>query len=238
MGMCGIIGYIGPEQATGVILDGLRRLEYRGYDSAGIAVQDNRRLEYRKRPGKLANLDADSASVRCRITCRHQTHPNGPPRRSATPSIPSCPNDGRVAVVHNGIIENFAAARRVGRRGRRVHLDTDTEVAAALLGRAVNQGNDLHRGDARGLQATARCLRWWPSTRRTRCDRGRTTQLTAGGRRRAGARTSCSDVAAFKNRTRKAIGELGQDELVTITANDDTVTDFDGGRQGRAYHVD
>src|SRR5688572_3871999 len=110
--MCGIVGYVGPEQALPIILEGLRRLEYRGYDSAGVALLDGG-LTVVKREGKLAELDAalsrDSAppgSIGIGHT-RWATH-GEPSDRNAHPHV-DC--SGRVAVIHNGIVENFSSIR-------------------------------------------------------------------------------------------------------------------------------
>ncbi|ARO13259.1 glutamine--fructose-6-phosphate aminotransferase [Propionibacterium freudenreichii] len=240
--MCGIIGYIGPEQATGVILDGLRRLEYRGYDSAGIAVQDNGRLEYRKKAGKLANLDAELAERPL-----PESHAGIGHTRWATHGVPNdanahpqLSNDGRVAVVHNGIIENFATLRaELGAEGVELTSDTDTEVAAALLGRAVNRGNDLTvamREVSKQLHGAFTLVAIDSQEPDVIVAARRNSPLVVGVGQ--GENFVASDVAAFIDHTREAI-ELGQDQVVTITANDITVTDFDGGpAETRAYHVD
>ncbi|WP_097807483.1 MULTISPECIES: glutamine--fructose-6-phosphate transaminase (isomerizing) [Propionibacterium] len=240
--MCGIIGYIGPEQATGVILDGLRRLEYRGYDSAGIAVQDNGRLEYRKKAGKLANLDAELAERPL-----PESHAGIGHTRWATHGVPNdanahpqLSNDGRVAVVHNGIIENFATLRaELGAEGVEFTSDTDTEVAAALLGRAVNRGNDLTvamREVSKQLHGAFTLVAIDSQEPDVIVAARRNSPLVVGVGQ--GENFVASDVAAFIDHTREAI-ELGQDQVVTITANDITVTDFDGGpAETRAYHVD
>ena len=242
MGMCGIIGYIGPEQATGVILDGLRRLEYRGYDSAGIAVQDNGRLEYRKKAGKLANLDAELAARPL-----PESHAGIGHTRWATHGVPNdanahpqLSNDGRVAVVHNGIIENFATLRaELGAEGVEFTSDTDTEVAAALLGKAVNRGNDLTvamREVSKQLHGAFTLVAIDSQEPDVIVAARRNSPLVVGVGQ--GENFVASDVAAFIDHTREAI-ELGQDQVVTITANDITVTDFDGGpAETRAYHVD
>lgn len=242
MGMCGIIGYIGPEQATGVILDGLRRLEYRGYDSAGIAVQDNGRLEYRKKAGKLANLDAELAERPL-----PESHAGIGHTRWATHGVPNdanahpqLSNDGRVAVVHNGIIENFATLRaELGAEGVEFTSDTDTEVAAALLGRAVNRGNDLTvamREVSKQLHGAFTLVAIDSQEPDVIVAARRNSPLVVGVGQ--GENFVASDVAAFIDHTREAI-ELGQDQVVTITANDITVTDFGGGpAETRAYHVD
>jgi glucosamine--fructose-6-phosphate aminotransferase (isomerizing) len=225
-----------------VILDGLRRLEYRGYDSAGIAVQDNGRLEYRKKAGKLANLDAELAERPL-----PESHAGIGHTRWATHGVPNdanahpqLSNDGRVAVVHNGIIENFATLRaELGAEGVEFTSDTDTEVAAALLGRAVNRGNDLTvamREVSKQLHGAFTLVAIDSQEPDVIVAARRNSPLVVGVGQ--GENFVASDVAAFIDHTREAI-ELGQDQVVTITANDITVTDFDGGpAETRAYHVD
>ena len=133
--MCGIVGYIGPDPALPVVLEGLRRLEYRGYDSAGVAMIDGG-LSVVKRAGKLSELDAAlgvvgdvPGSVGMGHT-RWATH-GAPTDRNAHPHL-DC--KGRIAVIHNGIIENFTDLRSgLEKRGHVVDSDTDTEVLAHLI---------------------------------------------------------------------------------------------------------
>ncbi|HEU4831594.1 MAG TPA: glutamine--fructose-6-phosphate transaminase (isomerizing), partial [Actinomycetota bacterium] len=133
--MCGIVGYVGPDQALPVVLEGLRRLEYRGYDSAGVAMIDGG-LAVVKRAGKLSELDAAlevvgpvPGSIGIGHT-RWATH-GAPTDRNAHPHL-DC--EGRVAVIHNGIIENFTDLRTgLQKRGHVLDSDTDTEVLAHLI---------------------------------------------------------------------------------------------------------
>jgi glucosamine--fructose-6-phosphate aminotransferase (isomerizing) len=133
--MCGIVGYVGPDEALPIILEGLRRLEYRGYDSAGVAVVDGE-LSIVKRAGKLAELEdalAHGASPRGGVGMGHT--------RWATHGVPNGANahphtdcDGRIAVIHNGIVENFADLRAgLEKDGHRFQSETDTECIAHLL---------------------------------------------------------------------------------------------------------
>jgi glucosamine--fructose-6-phosphate aminotransferase (isomerizing) len=153
--MCGIIGYIGSRDVVPVIMDGLRRLEYRGYDSAGIGVVGHGGVELRRRAGKLARLaavlDADPIAGRCGVghtrwaTHGRPTDENAHPHRDCT---------GRVLVVHNGIIENYLALKQqLQRQGHRFVTETDTEVIAHLVEREIG-GDGLENAVRRALAAT------------------------------------------------------------------------------------
>jgi len=135
--MCGIVGYVGRQQAGPVILEGLRRLEYRGYDSAGLGVWHDGALVVRKKKGKINDglgrlLQENPVPGRLGIGhTRWATH--GPP--SDENSHPHLDHSGRIAVVHNGVIENFETLRdRLRARGHEFRSDTDTEVLAHLIG--------------------------------------------------------------------------------------------------------
>ncbi|HEY9395060.1 MAG TPA: glutamine--fructose-6-phosphate aminotransferase, partial [Nocardioides sp.] len=141
--MCGIVGYVGDRSAQDVVIDGLRRLEYRGYDSAGIALITADGLAVDKRAGKLANLEKAIAGTPLPASTtgightRWATH-GGPTDGNAHPHVG---RTGRVAVVHNGIIENFAELRAsLETDGHEFTSQTDTEVAAHLLEREVVGG--------------------------------------------------------------------------------------------------
>ena len=132
--MCGIVGYVGPRRATPVLLDGLKRLEYRGYDSAGVALIDSGKLEVTKRVGRVANLaaaiDEDGVAKLGIAHTRWATH-GGVTRPNAHPHTDV---SGRIAVVHNGIIDNDEALRgRLVAEGIRFASETDTEVLAHLV---------------------------------------------------------------------------------------------------------
>ena len=146
--MCGIVGYVGPRPSQDILLAGLARLEYRGYDSAGVAVIDGEgSLGMRKKAGKLAMLrdslkDAALADGNTGIGhTRWATH-GGPTDENAHPHLA---DDDKLAVIHNGIIENFASLRdELLADGVAFRSETDTEVAAALLGREYRtNGGDL-----------------------------------------------------------------------------------------------
>jgi glucosamine--fructose-6-phosphate aminotransferase (isomerizing) len=140
--MCGIVGYIGPRQAARLLLEGLRRLEYRGYDSAGIAVVNGHGLKIMKAAGKLSVLEGELLQDMPQGTIgightRWATH--GAP--TTTNAHPHTDQSGRIAVIHNGIIENSASIRKaLEQRGHTFTSDTDTEVLAHLVGEFY-QGN-------------------------------------------------------------------------------------------------
>ena len=152
--MCGIVGYVGPDPALPVVLDGLRRLEYRGYDSSGVALIDGS-LSVVKRAGKLGELDsaletegAPTGSIGMGHT-RWATH-GGPTDRNAHPHT-DC--DDRIAVIHNGIVENFAELRAaLEKRGHRLVSETDTEVVAHLIEEQEGTFADRVRAAVRTLE--------------------------------------------------------------------------------------
>jgi glucosamine--fructose-6-phosphate aminotransferase (isomerizing) len=143
--VCGIVGYVGPDQALPIVIEGLRRLEYRGYDSAGVAILDGHGgAPMLKRAGKLSELEAAIATTTGPLGgstgmghTRWATH--GPPTDANAHPHMDC--TGRIAVVHNGIIENFQVLREeLSKAGHRLTSETDTEVVAHLL-------EDAYQGD-------------------------------------------------------------------------------------------
>jgi len=238
--MCGIVGYVGDRSAVEVVMDGLRRLEYRGYDSAGVAVLDGG-LTVERKAGKLGNLEKEVAerpmSGRTGIGhTRWATH-GAPTDRNAHPHR-SC--DGAVAVVHNGIIENFAALRAaLEDRGHELASDTDTEVVAHLLEERWSQTGDLAasmRAVCRELEGAFTLVAVHRDTPDVVVGARRNSPLVVG--RGQGENFLASDVAAFIAHTRDAV-ELGQDQVVELTADGFSVTDFDGSPvEVREYHVD
>ncbi len=240
--MCGIVGYVGPQQAEGVVVEGLRRLEYRGYDSAGIALVHDGAIASQKRAGKLANLDkalADDPLPQAQTGIGHTrwaTH-GAPNDTNAHPHLGAA---GRVAVVHNGIIENFGGLRdELERAGHDLVSETDTEVAAHLLEAEVAAGADL----TTAMQRV--CRRLHGAFTLVAVD-GQDDGRVVAARRNSplvvgvgeGENFVASDVAAFIEHTRDAL-ELGQDQVVTITRDGVEVTDFEGNvAEARPYHVD
>ncbi|WP_081748927.1 glutamine--fructose-6-phosphate transaminase (isomerizing) [Nocardiopsis sp. CNT312] len=242
--MCGIVGYVGPQPALDVVVNGLARLEYRGYDSAGVAVQGGGALHTEKRAGKLANLrqalenhpvEGDGAGIG---HTRWATH-GAPNDVNAHPHVD---NDHRLAVVHNGIIENFAALREeLEEAGCKFVSETDTEVAAHLLSTELKRRGD--RDLAAAMRAVCRRLEGAFTLVATSVeDPGlvvaarRNSPLVVG--RGEGENFLASDVAAFIAHTREAV-ELGQDQVVELRADSVAVTDYDGAPVDvNEYHVD
>jgi glucosamine--fructose-6-phosphate aminotransferase (isomerizing) len=249
--MCGIVGYVGPQDALGVVLEGLRRLEYRGYDSAGVAVQVSPtgagELASAKKAGKLANLEkvlADAPLPASTLGIGHTrwaTH-GGPTDRNAHPHLSA---DGSVAVIHNGIIENFAALRaECEAAGAEFASETDTEVAAHLLAAAYRELPEGEGRLAEAMRAVSRRLEGAFTLVAVHADEPDT--LVASRRNSPlvvgvgdGEYFLGSDVAAFIAHTREA-RELGQDQVVELHRERGvTVTGFDGEpAEPKAYTVD
>ncbi|MGY0024487.1 glutamine--fructose-6-phosphate transaminase (isomerizing) [Streptomyces sp. cg35] len=240
--MCGIVGYVGSQSALDVVLAGLKRLEYRGYDSAGVAVLADGSLASAKKAGKLANLEKElvdrplPAGATGIGHTRWATH-GGPTDANAHPHLD---NAGRVAVVHNGIIENFAALRaELAERGHVLSSETDTEVVAHLLAEEYSVCADL----AEAMRLVCRRLEGAFTLVAAHAD---APDVVVGARRNSplvvgvgeGEAFLASDVAAFIAHTRSAI-ELGQDQVVELRRDGVVVTDFDGrAADVRHYHVD
>jgi glucosamine--fructose-6-phosphate aminotransferase (isomerizing) len=246
--MCGIVGYVGHRQALDVVVEGLRRMEYRGYDSAGIAVLDGAgHTATERKAGALANLVAELAHATPNEFAgttgmghtRWATH-GKPTDRNAHPHSDAT---GKVSVVHNGIIENFAELRtELEHAGVELISDTDSETAAHLVARAYNSGDTAGDFPA-SVRAVCRTLEGAYTLVFTHADHADTIVAV---RRSAplvvgvgdGETFVASDVAAFFEYTREAV-ELGQDQVVLVTADGYTVTDFDGNDVStRPFHVD
>ncbi|MGI5481203.1 glutamine--fructose-6-phosphate transaminase (isomerizing) [Streptomyces lavendofoliae] len=240
--MCGIVGYVGGQSALDVVIAGLKRLEYRGYDSAGVAVLSDGSMAAAKKAGKLVNLEKEldsrplpTGSAGIGHT-RWATH-GGPTDANAHPHLD---NAGRVAVVHNGIIENFAPLRsELTGRGHTLESETDTEVVSHLLAEEFSSCGDL----AEAMRLVCRRLEGAFTLVAVHADQ---PDVVVGARRNSplvvgvgeGEAFLASDVAAFIAHTRSAI-ELGQDQVVELRRDGVTVTDFDGSpAEVRSYHVD
>ncbi|RST01212.1 MULTISPECIES: glutamine--fructose-6-phosphate transaminase (isomerizing) [Streptomyces] len=245
--MCGIVGYVGAQSALDVVIAGLKRLEYRGYDSAGVAVLADGALANVKKAGKLVNLEKELVSRPLPAGStglghtRWATH-GGPTDVNAHPHLD---NSGRVAVVHNGIIENFAALRaELAERGHRLESETDTEVVAHLLAERFEAAGGAGGGGlAEAMRQVCRRLEGAFTLVAVHADE---PDVVVGARRNSplvvgvgeGENFLASDVAAFIAHTRSAI-ELGQDQVVELRRDGVTVTCFDGAPATvRAYHVD
>ncbi|WP_228941723.1 glutamine--fructose-6-phosphate transaminase (isomerizing) [Nocardioides sp. Leaf374] len=240
--MCGIVGYIGSRPAQDVVVEGLRRLEYRGYDSAGIALVEDGALATRKRAGKLANLEKlvaeeplPAASLGIGHT-RWATH-GAPNDVNAHPHVGA---SRRVALVHNGIIENFADLRaRLEADDHVLVSETDTETVAHLLELQVESGEDL----TTAMQRV--CAMLDGAFTLVAVDAHDPDRVVAARRNSPlvvglgeGENFLGSDVAAFIEHTREAL-ELGQDQVVTLTRDGVAVTGFDGRpAEATQFHVD
>ena len=239
--MCGIVGYVGPRQALNVVVEGLRRLEYRGYDSAGVAVV-NGGLQTAKKAGRIENLDKELAGRTITGTTgightRWATH-GAPNDRNAHPHLDAA---GRIAVIHNGIIENHGELHaELEAAGVEFASDTDTEVVAHLLAHLLaRETGDL----AEALRAV--CRRLDGAFTLVVVDRDRPDVVVAARRNSPlvlgvgdGETFLGSDVAAFIAYTREAV-ELGQDQVVEIRPDGFTITDFSGNQvDGKHFHID
>ncbi|MEU7479361.1 glutamine--fructose-6-phosphate transaminase (isomerizing) [Lentzea sp. NPDC042327] len=234
--MCGIVGYVGHQSALDVVLDGLRRLEYRGYDSAGVAVVADGELAVERKAGRLQNLEARldevgrdgfAGTVGMGHT-RWATH-GAPIDRNSHPHRDSA---NRVAVVHNGIIENFLALRgELEGLGIEMASDTDTETVAHLV--AIAYGDGDTKGDLPAsvrkvvsrLEGAFTLVFTHADEPDTVVAARRNSPLVVG----VGENEYfvASDVAAFIAHTKEAV-ELGQDQMVVLTRDGYEVTDFDG----------
>ena len=235
--MCGIVGYVGAgtavRDAKNVIVEGLRRLEYRGYDSAGVAVANNGVIECRKKAGKVADLEAEIADnpiASSKLGIGHTrwaTH-GGPTDANAHPHVVG---DGRLAVVHNGIIENFSALKaELVDKGYRFISETDTEVAGTLL---LDIYDKEANGDlTRAMQLTAQRLEGAFTLLAIHADhpdrivaaRWNSPLVIGVGENE---NFLSSDVAGFIEFTRDAV-EMDNGQIVTLTADGYEVCDFDG----------
>ena len=231
--MCGIVGYTGKELALSPVLEGLRKLEYRGYDSAGIALitTAGEKLWIEKRAGKLGNLEeilGDKVPISHSGIghTRWATH-GGPTDENAHPHLD---NEGKLAVIHNGIIENYLELRKeLEKAGHVFKSETDSESVAHLL----SDSRKKHDGDlAAAMRDVCKQLRGSFTLLAIHSDEpGR----IVGARRNSplvvgvgnGENFLASDVSAFISHTKRAL-ELGQDEVANITADSIVITDLAG----------
>ena len=230
--MCGIVGYTGKNSALNPVVEGLRRLEYRGYDSAGIALptEIGKPLYIEKRAGKLKNLEEALAKTPNSTSgighTRWATH-GGPTDTNAHPHLD---NDGKLALIHNGIIENYVQLRaELEKRGHKFKSETDTESVVHLLSDARKENN----GDlAAAMRQVCKQLKGSFTLLAIHSDN---PSHIVGARRNSplvvgvgnGENFLASDVAAFIAHTKVAL-ELGQDEVVEITPTSIEVTNLAG----------
>ncbi|MEV0364232.1 glutamine--fructose-6-phosphate transaminase (isomerizing) [Nocardia fusca] len=248
--MCGIVGYVGYRDALGVVVAALRRMEYRGYDSAGVAILDGAGgVAVERHAGRLSNLEAaldtaapdEFAGTTGMGHTRWATH-GAPTDRNAHPHQDV---SGKVAVVHNGIIENFAQLRHeLEDAGVELRSETDTEVAVHLVARAYAAGPTAGDFEASTLSVLRR-LEGAFTLVFTHADHPgkiiaarHSTPLVVG----VGENEMfiASDLTAFIEHTREAV-ELGEGQAVVITADGYRVTDFDGSTDGvstRPFTID
>ena len=252
--MCGIVGYVGLDTAPDgnkfdhnaydVVLEGLRRQEYRGYDSAGVALVCPDGIVFRKKAGKLLNLENEvkehplpGSQIGIGHT-RWATH-GGPTDNNAHPHVV---DNGRLAVVHNGIIENFAELRaELLAEGVEFASQTDTEVAAATIASIYNK---LGTGDlTEAVRVASNRLEGAFTILAVHADHPdrvvatrRNSPLVIG----LGENENFlgSDVSAFIDYTKEAV-EMGQDQIVTITGTDYSIIDFEGNpAEGKPFHIE
>ncbi|MGH7207307.1 MAG: glutamine--fructose-6-phosphate transaminase (isomerizing) [Nitrospiraceae bacterium] len=232
--MCGIVGYVGNQDAVPILLDGLKRLEYRGYDSAGVAVLRDGKIEVRRSVGKLANLEKAVAGkvVSGPVGIGHTrwaTH-GKPSEQNAHPHR----SDGCV-LVHNGIIENYLPLKQqLQKEGYRFESETDTEVVAHLIGRQITQGRSLADAvraatkEIRGSYAIAAICESEAGTlvaARSGCP------LVVG--RSADATLVASDVMAMLSHTKEVI-YLEEGDVAVVTGSDVCIMDSEGRPVTRA----
>ncbi|KAB3522895.1 glutamine--fructose-6-phosphate transaminase (isomerizing) [Corynebacterium sp. zg254] len=245
--MCAIVGYVGNSGALQIGLDALKRMEYRGYDSAGIAVVGQGTLKVEKKEGKLDNLlnridevgRDEFSGTACIGHTRWATH--GSP--NDVNAHPHTSFDGKAAIVHNGIIENFASLREeIESHGIELESETDSEVAAHLVALAYNEGPTAGDFEASALNVLSR-LEGAFTVLFTHADHPGT--IVAGRRSTPlivgvgdGEMFIGSDVAAFIDRTKNAV-ELGQDNAVVITPEGYNLYNFAGEPvEGTPFTID
>ena len=238
--MCGIVGYIGKNPAVPVLLDGLRRLEYRGYDSAGVATITGGSIETRKRTGRIANLaallkDSPLAGATGISHTRWATH-GGVTDENAHPHLDE---SGRLAICHNGVIENYATLRdQLVSEGHIFTGQTDTEVLAHLIGKYYDALKTPH-GKARLVEALREALRGVVGTYGIVLMHADVPDAIVGARRGSplvlgvgkGENFFASDVSAIVAHTREAV-YLKDFDIAVIGRDEFEITSLLGGASG------
>ena len=235
--MCGIVGYVGPREATPILVAGLRKLEYRGYDSAGLATIFDQRIDVRRSVGKLDNLDALLREQPLRGTpgvghTRWATH-GRPSEQNAHPH-----RAGKVVVIHNGIIENFLELRHaLTKRGRTMASETDTEVISHLIDEFVAEGCGLAEATRRAIAeldgSFAIVVLSESEPDRLVAAKNATPIVLGLG---DGENFVASDIPAMLEHTRRVVF-LEDGEVVELTAGTADITTFDGTPVERAPRV-
>jgi glucosamine--fructose-6-phosphate aminotransferase (isomerizing) len=238
--MCGIIGYIGSQPAVPILLEGLRRLEYRGYDSAGVATIAGGKIEVRKRIGRIANLAAlikdapPSGSVGISHT-RWATH-GGVTDENAHPHTDQ---SGKLVICHNGVIENYSTLReQLTREGHTFHSQTDTEVLAHLIGKAYDELGG-QPGKARLVEAVRIALKQVVGTYGIVVMHLDVPNTIVGARRGSplvlgvghGENFFASDVSAIVAHTREAV-YLKDFDIAAVDRDKFEITSLLGGASG------
>jgi glucosamine--fructose-6-phosphate aminotransferase (isomerizing) len=235
--MCGIVGYVGPRDAPPILVSGLRKLEYRGYDSAGLATITDHHVEVRRSVGKLDNLDAMLREQPLGGTpgvghTRWATH-GRPSEQNAHPH-----RAGKVVVIHNGIIENFLELRHaLAKRGRTMASETDTEVISHLIDEFVAQGCGLAEATRRAIAELAGSfaivvLSESEPDRLVAAKNATPIVLGLGD----GENFIASDIPAMLDHTRRVLF-LEDGEVAEVTADEARITTFDGTPVERAPKV-
>jgi Glutamine amidotransferase domain len=238
--MCGIIGYIGKTNAIPILLDGLRRLEYRGYDSAGVAVLNGSGIEVRKRTGRIANLAAllQQSPIAGQVGISHTrwaTH-GGVSDENAHPHFD---RSGKLALVHNGVIENYSTLREtLERDGHTFKSQTDTEVLAHLIGKHYDSAGG-EPSQARLVEALRMALKQVVGTYGIVMLHSDLPNITVGARRGsplvlglgAGENFFASDVSAIVAYTREAV-YLKDYDIAVLSRDRFEISSLLGGTSG------
>lgn len=237
--MCGIVGYSGGKNCVGIIMEGLKKLEYRGYDSAGIAFEETQGLDVLKAVGRVENLEKLVKSHKVKSNCaiahtRWATH--GKP--CVVNSHPHSDCKGEVAIVHNGIIENYAELKAaLSKKGHKFASETDSEIIAHLIEEELKKQKDFFKAFAsavkklKGAYALAAAYKNAPGVI---CAAKKQSPLVIG--KGEGEYYLASDVPAFLNYTNKAIF-LEDGDLAEITPSSCKVFNLSGVKQNRKVNV-